>query len=58
MCSQERPEPGIGFRGLDMGVEEMYADLVKRIEQELAEAAAVCQEAGVRSRDGMYCRPA
>ena len=49
MCSQERPEPGIGFRGLDMGVEEMYEDLVKRIEQELAEAAAVCQEAGVRS---------
>ena len=32
-----------------MGVEEMYEDLVKRIEKELAEAAAVCQEAGVRS---------
>ena len=49
MCSQERPAPGVGFRGLDMGVEEMYADLVKKIEKELAEAAAICQEAGVRS---------
>jgi nucleotide-binding universal stress UspA family protein len=48
-CSQDRPAPGIGFRGLDMGVEEMYEKLVKRIEAELAEAAAVCEKAGVRS---------
>lgn len=48
-CSQERPAPGIGFRGLDMGVEEMYEQLVKRIEQELAEAAAICDAAGVRA---------
>jgi len=48
-CSQERPGPAIGFRGLDMGVEEMYEELVKRIEKELAEAAAVCEKAGVRS---------
>jgi nucleotide-binding universal stress UspA family protein len=48
-CSQDRPAPGIGFRGLDMGVEEMYEKLVKRIEQELAEAAALCEKAGVRA---------
>jgi nucleotide-binding universal stress UspA family protein len=48
-CSQDRPAPGIGFRGLDMGVEEMYEKLVKRIEQELAEAAAHCEKAGVRA---------
>jgi len=48
-CSQDRPAPGIGFRGLDMGVEEMYEKLVTRIEQELAEAAALCEKAGVRA---------
>jgi nucleotide-binding universal stress UspA family protein len=48
-CSQERPGPAIGFRGLDMGVEEMYEKLAKRIEVELAEAAATCETAGVRS---------
>jgi nucleotide-binding universal stress UspA family protein len=48
-CSQERPAPGIGFRGLDMGVEEMYEQLVQRIQKELAEAAAICEAAGVRS---------
>ncbi len=48
-CAQERPGPGIGFRGLDFGVEEMYEQLMKRIEAELAEAAAICEKAGVRS---------
>jgi nucleotide-binding universal stress UspA family protein len=48
-CSQDRPAPGIGFRGLDMGVEEMYEKLVVRIESELTEAAALCEKAGVRS---------
>lgn len=48
-CSQDRPGPGIGFRGLDMGVEEMYEKLVTRIEKELTEAAAVCEKAGVRA---------
>ena len=48
-CSQDRPAPGIGFRGLDMGVEEMYEKLVTRIEQELTEAAAICEKAGVRA---------
>jgi nucleotide-binding universal stress UspA family protein len=48
-CSQERPDPAIGFRGLDMGVEEMYDELVKRIEAELTEAGKVCEEAGVRA---------
>jgi nucleotide-binding universal stress UspA family protein len=49
MCAQERPDPGVGPRGLQLGVEEMYDELLKRIEQELAEAAAKCQAAGVRS---------
>ena len=48
-CSQERPGPAIGFRGLDMGVEEMYEKLAKRIEEELGEAAALCEKAGVRA---------
>jgi len=49
MCSQERPGPAIGSRGLQFGVEEMYEDLVKRIEKELAEAAAQCEQMGVRA---------
>ena len=48
-CSQERPDPAIGFRGMDFGVEEMYEELVKRIEKDLAEAAGLCEKAGVRS---------
>ena len=48
-CSQERPDPGIGFRGAEFGVEEMYEQLVERIEAELKEAAAVCEQAGVRA---------
>jgi nucleotide-binding universal stress UspA family protein len=48
-CAQDRPGPGIGFRGLDFGVEEMYEKLVVRIEKELAEAAAMCEAAGVRA---------
>ena len=48
-CSQERPDPAIGFRGMDFGVEEMYEELVKRIEKDLAEAAAICENAGVRA---------
>ena len=48
-CSQERPGPAIGFRGLDFGVEEMFEKLVQRIEAELAEAAAICEKAGVRA---------
>lgn len=46
-CSQDRPDPGIGPRGLEFGVEEMYEKLVERIEAELAEASAICREAGV-----------
>ncbi len=48
-CSQERPAPGIGIRGLEFGVEEMYEQLVARIEKELADAAAHCQQAGVKA---------
>jgi nucleotide-binding universal stress UspA family protein len=48
-CSQDRPGPAIGFRGLDFGVEEMYEKLVERIEKELTEAAAMCEKAGVRA---------
>ena len=46
-CSQERPDPAIGMRGLEFGVEEMYEKLVERIQQELEEAASHCQAAGV-----------
>jgi nucleotide-binding universal stress UspA family protein len=46
-CSQERPDPAVGMRGLEFGVEEMYEKLVERIEKELAEAATLCQAAGV-----------
>lgn len=48
-CAQDRPGPAIGFRGLDFGVEEMYEKLVERIEKELSEAAAMCEQAGVRA---------
>ena len=48
-CPQERPAPGIAFRGLEFGVEEMFQELVKRVEAELAEAAARCREAGVKA---------
>lgn len=48
-CSQDRPGPAIGFRGLDMGVEEMYEKLAKRIEDELADAGKMCEAAGVRA---------
>lgn len=48
-CAQERPDPAIGFRGMDFGVEEMYEELVKRIEKDLADAAATCENAGVRA---------
>ena len=48
-CAQERPDPAIGFRGPATGIEEMYEELVKRIEKELAEAAAQCEKAGVRA---------
>ena len=34
---------------MDFGVEEMYEELVKRIEKDLAEAASLCDKAGVRS---------
>jgi len=47
MCSQERPDPAVGMRGLELGVEQMYDELVERIEKELAEAASRCEEAGV-----------
>jgi len=48
-CAQERPEPAIGFRGMDFGVEEMYENLVKQIEKDLAVAAGLCEKAGVRA---------
>jgi nucleotide-binding universal stress UspA family protein len=48
-CSQERPDPGISMRGLEIGVEEMYERLLERIEKELKEAAAHCEEAGVKA---------
>ena len=48
-CAQERPEPAVGFRGMDFGVEEMYEKLLKQIEKDLAEAGAVCEKAGVRA---------
>ena len=40
-CSQDRPGPAIGFRGLDMGVEEMYEKLAKA-RGRVVEPSAVC----------------
>lgn len=48
-CAQARPDPAIGFRGMDFGVEEMYEQLVKQIEKDLTDAAARCEKAGVRA---------
>jgi nucleotide-binding universal stress UspA family protein len=47
-CAQDRPGPGIGFRGVDFGVEEMWDELQKKIETELETAAAKVRAAGVR----------
>jgi nucleotide-binding universal stress UspA family protein len=46
-CSQDRHGPAVGFRGREFGVEEYYDELAKRIEDELAEAAALVKAAGV-----------
>jgi len=46
-CAQHRSAPGVGFRGFDFGVEEMWETMQKRIEAELEEAAARVQAAGV-----------
>ena len=46
-CAQDRPAPGIGFRGMDFGVEEMWDEQAKRIEEELAVAAERVRAEGV-----------
>jgi nucleotide-binding universal stress UspA family protein len=46
-CAQGRHGSGVGFRGLDFGVEEMWDELQKKIEVELEEAAARVTAAGV-----------
>jgi nucleotide-binding universal stress UspA family protein len=47
-CAQDRPGPAVGFRGPEMGVEEMWAELTEKIEKELADAAMRVREAGVK----------
>lgn len=47
VCSQDRPGPAIGFRGMDFGVEEMYDKLAEKIEEELQHAAERVRAAGV-----------
>ncbi len=46
-CAQHRSAPGVGFRGLDFGVEEMWDKMQVRIEAELDEAAARVKAAGI-----------
>ena len=47
-CAQDRPAPGIGFRGPEIGVEELWDEVAKRIEAELELAAGRVREAGVK----------
>jgi nucleotide-binding universal stress UspA family protein len=47
-CSQERHGPGVGFRGPEIGVEEYWDELEKRVNAELAEAEALVKAAGVK----------
>jgi nucleotide-binding universal stress UspA family protein len=46
-CAQDRNGPGVGFRGPEFGVEEMWDKLQKKIEGELEQAAARVKAAGV-----------
>ncbi len=47
-CAQDRPGPAVGFRGPEFGVEEMWDDLAKKIEEGLDVAAARVRAAGVK----------
>jgi nucleotide-binding universal stress UspA family protein len=47
-CSQERHGPAVGFRGLDIGAEQYWDELEKRVNAELDEAARLVREAGVK----------
>jgi nucleotide-binding universal stress UspA family protein len=46
-CAQDRPAPGIGFRGPEMGVEGLWDEVTRQIEAELELAAGRVREAGV-----------
>jgi nucleotide-binding universal stress UspA family protein len=47
-CSQERHGPGVGFRGPEIGTEEYWDALDKKVNAELDEAAALVSAAGVK----------
>lgn len=47
-CAQGRSGPAVGFRGPEIGVEEMWDELQKKIEGELEEAVTRVKSAGVR----------
>jgi nucleotide-binding universal stress UspA family protein len=47
-CAQGGSGPAVGFRGPGFGVEEMWDELEKKIEGELAEAVTRVKSAGVR----------
>ena len=47
-CAQDRPAPAIGFRGPEIGVEEMWEEVERKIEAELDLAAGRVREAGVK----------
>lgn len=47
-CAQDRPGPAVSFRGPAIGVEEMWDELAKKIEDELAVAADRVRKAGVK----------
>ncbi len=46
-CSQERHGPGVGFRGPEIGTEEYWDELEKRVNADLDEAASLVTSAGV-----------
>lgn len=47
-CSQERHGPGVGFRGPEIGVEEYWDELEKKVAADLEAAAGMVAEAGVK----------
>ena len=49
--------PGVGFRGPDFGVEEMWDTLQKKIEGELEQAAARVKAAGSTRGHSLHSRP-
>ncbi len=54
-CAQERQGPAVGFRGPEFGTDEMWDELVDKIQKELHEAAERVRAAGIIA--GTACTP-